>query len=44
MSMELIKIEGGARRGVFKTPHGDVNTPAFMNVATQGAIKGRVGI
>ncbi|NLN82166.1 MAG: tRNA guanosine(34) transglycosylase Tgt [Clostridiales bacterium] len=42
MSMELIKTEGGARRGVFKTLHGDVNTPAFMNVATQGAIKGGV--
>lgn len=30
---------GGARRGVFSTPHGQVDTPAFMAVGTQGAIK-----
>ena len=29
-----------ARRGVLKTPHGDIETPVFMNVATCGAIKG----
>ena len=38
----LLKEEGNARRGVFKTVHGDVQTPAFMNVATAGAIKGGV--
>ncbi len=32
--------EGHARRGEFKTVHGTVQTPAFMNVATAGAIKG----
>ncbi|HBT64789.1 MAG TPA: tRNA guanosine(34) transglycosylase Tgt [Ruminococcaceae bacterium] len=42
MSINIIKTEGGARRGVFTTPHGVVQTPAFMNVATQGAIKGGV--
>ena len=39
---KLIKKCGNARRGEFKTVHGTVQTPAFMNVATQGAIKGGV--
>ena len=38
--MNVLKTEGKARRGVFETPHGTVQTPAFMNVATAGAIKG----
>ena len=37
---ELIKTDGRARRGRFKTPHGCVETPVFMNVGTQAAIKG----
>lgn len=37
---KLIKNEGTARRGEFVTVHGTVQTPAFMNVATCGAIKG----
>ncbi len=37
---ELIKTEGRARRGRFTTPHGTVETPVFMNVGTQAAIKG----
>lgn len=36
----LIKTEGTARRGVFETADGTVQTPAFMNVATAAAIKG----
>ena len=36
----LIKNNGTARRGEFKTVHGTVQTPAFMNDATCGAIKG----
>lgn len=40
--MTILKTQGHARRGVFKTPHGTVQTPAFMNVATCGAIKGAV--
>ena len=36
----LLKQEGRARRGEFSTPHGTVQTPVFMNVGTQGAIKG----
>ena len=39
---KLLKTEGAARRGVFETVHGTVQTPAFMNVATAGAIKGAV--
>ena len=39
---KLIKQENNARRGEFVTPHGTVQTPAFMNVATCGAIKGGV--
>lgn len=39
---KLIKKCGNARRGEFTTVHGTVQTPAFMNVATQGAIKGGV--
>ena len=38
----LLKQEGAARRGEFTTVHGTVQTPAFMNVATAGAIKGAV--
>ena len=37
---EVIKTEGRARRGVFTCPHGTVQTPVFMNVGTQAAIKG----
>ena len=32
--------DGRARRGVMTTPHGRVETPAFMPVGTQGAVKG----
>ena len=38
----LKKQCGAARRGEFETVHGTVQTPAFMNVATCGAIKGAV--
>ncbi len=38
--MKIINKEGRARRGIFVTPHGIVQTPAFQNVATCGAIKG----
>ena len=39
---KLLKQENNARRGEFKTNRGTVQTPAFMNVATAGAIKGAV--
>ena len=32
--------DGRARRGVLTTAHGDVETPVFMPVGTQGAVKG----
>ena len=38
----VIKTEGRARRGVFTCAHGTAQTPVFMNVGTQGAIKGAV--
>lgn len=37
---KVILKENNARRGVFETVHGTVQTPAFMNVATAAAIKG----
>ena len=37
---KVIKNNGTARRCEFETVHGTVQTPAFMNVATCGAIKG----
>ncbi len=39
---ELIKQEGRAKRGIFHTVHGDIQTPVFMNVGTCAAIKGAV--
>ncbi len=40
--LKIIKNEGTARRGEFHTVKGVVQTPAFQNVATCGAIKGAV--
>ena len=37
---KLLKTEDKARRGEFTCPHGTVQTPVFMNVGTQAAIKG----
>ena len=39
---KLITTDGKARRGEFQTAHGTVQTPVFMNVGTQAAIKGGV--
>jgi queuine tRNA-ribosyltransferase len=39
---KLLKKELKARRGEFKTPHGTIQTPVFMNVGTLAAIKGAV--
>ncbi|MGN1074250.1 MAG: tRNA guanosine(34) transglycosylase Tgt, partial [Eubacteriales bacterium] len=36
----LLKTDGAARRGRMTTPHGTIETPVFMNVGTQAAIKG----
>ncbi|MFI3115155.1 MAG: tRNA guanosine(34) transglycosylase Tgt [Clostridia bacterium] len=40
--LKIIKKENKARLCEFETPHGLVKTPVFMNVGTQGAIKGAV--
>ena len=39
-SFRVTHSEGAARRGILTTPHGEVQTPAFMPVGTRGAIKG----
>ena len=39
-SFNLRKTDGAARSGEFVTPHGRVQTPAFMPVGTQGTVKG----
>ena len=36
---ELLATAGKARRGRLVTPHGAIDTPAFMPVATQGSVK-----
>ena len=38
----LLKKDGKARRGEFRTPHGTIQTPVFMNVGTLAVIKGAV--
>ena len=38
-SFTLQGRDGAARRGVVKTPRGDIQTPAFMPVGTQGTVK-----
>jgi queuine tRNA-ribosyltransferase len=40
MDFNLIATDGAARRGEIVTPHGVVQTPAFMPVGTQGTVKG----
>lgn len=42
MKFKLLKQSGAARRGVFSTVHGEIQTPVFMNVGTSAAIKGGV--
>ena len=41
VTYELLKkdAKSAARRGVIHTPHGDVQTPVFMPVGTQGTVK-----
>ncbi len=38
----LLKKDGNARRGVFETVHGTIQSPFFMNVGTAAAIKGGI--
>ena len=39
---QIITTDGRAKRGVFQTVHGTIQTPVFMNVGTIAAIKGAV--
>ena len=39
MTFELLATDGPARRGRLGTPHGVVDTPAFMPVGTRAAVK-----
>jgi len=39
-TFSVVRTDGRARLGEFQTPHGTVQTPAFMPVGTQGAVKG----
>tara|TARA_B100000886_G_scaffold114838_2_gene77260 strand:- start:12208 stop:13323 length:1116 start_codon:yes stop_codon:yes gene_type:complete len=39
-SFELITQDGKARLGKISTPKGEIDTPAFMPVGTQGTVKG----
>jgi queuine tRNA-ribosyltransferase len=39
-SFRVTATDGSARRGMLETPHGIVETPAFMPVGTRGAVKG----
>src|SRR5262245_49785794 len=38
-SFTVTHRDGAARCGTMTTPHGEVRTPAFMPVGTQGAVK-----
>ena len=38
-AFSLVTTDGDARVGEFRTPHGVVQTPAFMPVGTQGSVK-----
>jgi len=40
LSFEVKARDGDARTGVLRTPHGDVETPAFVPLATKGSVRG----
>ncbi len=40
---EILQMDGRAKRGRLHTVHGVIETPVFMNVGTQAAIKGALG-
>ena len=40
LSFAVTARDGAARRGVLRTPHGDVDTPMFMPVGTAATVKG----
>jgi queuine tRNA-ribosyltransferase len=40
IAFQVLRTDGLARAGLLHTPHGTVETPAFMPVGTQGSVKG----
>jgi len=36
---QLLGTDGAARAGVYRTPHGEIETPVFMPVGTQATVK-----
>ena len=38
-SWQLKSFSSGARRGTITTPHGNIETPAFIFCGTKGALK-----
>jgi queuine tRNA-ribosyltransferase len=42
-SFEILHTDGAARRGRLTTPHAVIDTPVFMPVGTQGAVKTLAG-
>jgi queuine tRNA-ribosyltransferase len=40
LDFEIHAVDGAARRGLLRTPHGEIATPAFQPVGTLGAVKG----
>ncbi len=40
LEFEILATDGAARAGRLRTPHGEIETPAFQPVATMGAVKG----
>lgn len=39
LRFEILKKKGKARAGILHTPHGDIETPAFVAVGTKGTVK-----
>ena len=39
LKFDILKTEGLARVGVIHTPHGDIETPAFVGAATRATVK-----
>src|SRR5690242_19320262 len=39
LSFEITARDGAARTGVLRTPHGSVETPCFVPLATRGSVK-----
>ena len=40
LDFEILAVDGAARLGRLRTPHGEIATPAFQPVGTLGAVKG----